>query len=99
MAHWMICRVGGMLAECSGNPSIDVSTYLRTIVWIGSLHMGHGQRLCGLNFFIVLRMHVVQYLCPQFVSEMVGVSTVSMQMGQSMDSCDSSDGPAMRLFM
>jgi hypothetical protein len=59
--------------------------------------MGHGQRLCGLYFLMVLRMHVVQYLCPQFVSEMFGMFTVSMQMGQSMDSGDSSD--ATRLFM
>jgi len=42
-------------------------------------------------------MHLEQNLCPQFVSEMFGMFTVSMQMGQSMDSVDSLFG--MRLFM
>jgi hypothetical protein len=46
---------------------------------------------------MVLRIHVEQYLCPQFVSEMFGMFTVSMQMGQSMDSVGSLFGT--RLFM
>jgi hypothetical protein len=61
--------------------------------------MGHGHRLLGVYFIIVLRMHVLQYLCPQFVSEMFGMFTVSMQIGQSMDSGGSAACVSKRLFM
>ena len=73
------------------------SVNFRTIVCNGSLHIGHGHRLVAIYFFMVLRMHLEQNLCPQFVSEMFGMFTVSMQMGQSMDSVGSLFG--MRLFM